>query len=214
MSAIPYPLDPLASSDKSWFTITVKPGILTDKMEFNLAPYWNTVDGYCYVEWGDRTSEAAENELTLKHTYTTAGTYTVRIKGNCYKCLIASVNSGLGLYMVYDTNANWDALGKLTHCPRMFNGCKNMVATIHSLPQNLVQGLNMFTGCRLVTISLDTLAANAPAEGWPTTDISYMFYNAGSGNSPGTVTGSRSAFLAKLPNVLNIGDAFTNTNTT
>jgi hypothetical protein len=60
------------------------------------------------------------------------------------------------------------------------------------------------------TINLDTLAANAPAEGWTAlTNITNMFCY-----SP-NVTGSRSAFLAKCPaDVTGASGAFTGTNTT
>ena len=67
----------------------------------------------------------------------------------------------------------------------------------------------MFNGCINAEMNLDTLVANAPAEGWTKlTNITNMFYGCPK------VTGSRSAFLAKLPNVTNTAGAFAGTNTT
>lgn len=90
-----------------------------------------------------------------------------------------------------------------------------MVATIHSLPKSISNARAMFQNCTLITIDLNELAANAPAEGWTALgSIDSMFYNAGSDNSPGTVTGSQSAFLAKTPNTVPSMYTFRGTNTT
>ena len=167
------------------------------------------------------------------HYYAAAGTYTIKIKADCYKCTFSVYPQN-----VHDVNGNWDALGNITDGSKMFYGCSNAVLTLQNLPQGLVNGTYMFRGCenaqlsitklpaglvtcasmfhtcRKAVIDLDTLVANAPAEGWTElTDISYMFHAASPTNSPGTVTGSRSAFLAKLPNVTNTTSAFYGTNT-
>lgn len=84
----------------------------------------------------------------------------------------------------------------------MFYKCYYAKLHIHKLPAKLSSCRGAFDYCWKAVIDLDELIANAPAEGWPEiTDITRMFYAAGSHNVPGTVTGSRSAFLAKLPNV-------------
>jgi hypothetical protein len=97
----------------------------------------------------------------------------------------------------------------ITNGSSMF--CETIISsfTITKLPAGLINGKSMFyyTGA---TINLDTLAANAPAEGWTAlTNIAEMFCY-----SP-NVTGSRSAFLAKCPaDVTGASGAFTGTNTT
>ena len=97
----------------------------------------------------------------------------------------------------------------LDRAPGMFYGCTNAKLPLTSLPDGLSNADQMFESCKNAEINLDTLVANAPAEGWTKlTNIRYMF----SGCSK--VTGSRSAFLAKCPNVTNTTDAFTGTNTT
>lgn len=127
----------------------------------------------------------------------------------------------------------------LTNGDSMFTDCRNATLPLTSLPAGLTNGHAMFARCSKATlqltslptgptslvaaflsallakINLDDLTANAPEGGWTgVTSIEKMFYNAGSGNSPGTVTGSRSAFLAKFPNVTNTTNAFYGTNTT
>ena len=122
----------------------------------------------------------------------------------------------------------------LTNCASMFRGCSKAQLSLTYLPAGLTNGASMFVGCTKsefaftklpdgitsgclmfygagsgVEINLDTLVANAPADGWvDLTNISGMFY------ACPNVTGSRSAFLSKCPNVTNITDAFRGTNTT
>lgn len=84
--------------------------------------------------------------------------------------------------------------------------------TLTKLPASLGHGNGnvqyMFAYSNLVA-SLDDFARNAPAQGWTNcTNIRNMFLGCSG------VTGSRSAFLAKLPNVTNTSGAFDGTNTT
>ena len=103
----------------------------------------------------------------------------------------------------------------LTNATGMFSSCTNATLPLTSLPDGLTNAASMFSGCKKAVINLDNLTANAPEEGWTeVTNIENMFYHAGSGNSPGTVTGSRSAFLAKFPNATKTTNAFYGTNTT
>ena len=97
----------------------------------------------------------------------------------------------------------------LTEGQNMFSGCKASEITLTHLPANLKTAAGMFKDCINTEINLDTLVANAPADGWTQlTNISNMF------NGCSKVTGSRSAFLAKCPNVTTTTDTFKGTNTT
>ena len=79
-------------------------------------------DGYCkIVDWGDGLSSEVTKTGSLVHNYSQAGTYTIRIKGNCRGIRLGYTKPKI----VYDTNANWDALGKLTDSGSMFTGCVN-----------------------------------------------------------------------------------------
>lgn len=239
MSAIPYPLDPMGSNLGPYFELVVKPGILGNSTAYGFTPYWNT-GGYCKVmDWGDGSSEDATASGTrLTHTYAAAGTYTIRIKADCYRCMFGY--HGTYAPLIYNANGNWDALGNIINGTDMFDGCTNALFNFSELPKGLTAASYMFKGCTkaalmltrlpagltgslvsafdnalLAVINLDDLTANAPEGGWTEVrNIMYMFRNAGSGNSPGTVTGSRSAFLAKFPNVTNTTNAFYGTNTT
>lgn len=285
---IPYKFNPLGVSKSSYFELVVKPGILVDSLTYGFTPYWNA-NGYCKViDWGDNTSEdAVTSETVLTHTYSSSGTYKIKIKADCYRMIFGAMIDNDYAKLVYNSNGNWDALGNITDSRYMFNYCINAVFQFKNIPRNIVNGSNMFSncknailpltslpssltnsvsmfdgctsaslsitslpsnltynsgmfrdctnatllitslpsnltncsnmfyGCNKAVIDLDTLVANAPANGWEKlTNIMYMFYNAGAGNSPGTVTGSRSAFLAKCPNVKSTSNAFTGTNTT
>lgn len=120
MFAIPYPLEPLARCNP-YFEVVVKPGILSSSLTYDIYTILNT-DGYLkVVDWGDGASSEVTKTGSLTHTYSQAGTYTVRIKGNCQGIRLGYTKSE----MIYDTNANWDALGKLTESASMFSGCRN-----------------------------------------------------------------------------------------
>ena len=125
----------------------------------------------------------------------------------------------------------------LTTAQSMFNGCKAAMLPLASLPDSLTQGSNMFQGCRSSIMTIPRLPSGitgagymfyqcqkmtADLDAWVTanpsgwagmTNGNYMMYSAGSGNSPGTVTGSRSAFEALCPNAT-FTTAFYGTNTT
>lgn len=103
----------------------------------------------------------------------------------------------------------------LTEMSTMFYYAHQAHIRISKLPSGIYAVGYAFAQCYKAVINLDELAANAPEGGWTgLTSIESMLTNAGSGNSPGTVTGSRSAFLAKLPNVTSTINAFYGTNTT
>lgn len=239
MSAIPYPLDPMGSNLGPYFELVVKPGILGDSLTYGFTPYWNT-SGYCkVVDWGDGApQDATASGTRLTHTYAAAGTYTIRIKADCYSCMLGY--HGTYAPLIYNANGNWDALGNITNGTNMFEGCTNALFSFSELPKGLIGASYMFKDCTkaaltltrlpaglygnlismfdnalLAVINLDDLTANAPEGGWlEARNLMDMFRNAGSGNSPGTVTGSRSAFLAKFPNMTSADKTFYGTNTT
>ena len=127
-----------------------------------------------------------------------------------FKEFPAGFTGGTGMFSGTRCNFRFTELpDSITNGSSMFSGTIRSSFTITKLPAGLINGSGMFynTGA---TINLDTLAANAPAEGWTAlTNITNMFCY-----SP-NVTGSRSAFLAKCPaDVTGASGAFTGTNTT
>ena len=127
-----------------------------------------------------------------------------------FKEFPAGFTGGTGMFSGTRCNFRFTELpDSITNGSSMFSGTITSSFTITKLPAGLINGSGMFynTGA---TINLDTLAANAPAEGWTAlTNITNMFCY-----SP-NVTGSRSAFLAKCPaDVTGASGAFTGTNTT
>lgn len=122
-----------------------------------------------------------------------------------------SLSSADGMFM-YCNKANFEFTklpDSLQNGAYMFQDCLLAKLPLTNLSAGLTSGRNMFFGCKNAEINLDTLVANAPAEGWTAlTTIQNMF------NGCSKVTGSRSAFLAKCPNVTNTNNAFNGTNTT
>ena len=253
--AIPMTMNPMGrSSGEPYFSLIVKPGILGG-MEYGFTPHWNE-GGYCRVlDWGDGVAENAVTSGTvIKHTYTIAGTYKIKIVGDCWKVIFGKDASYAPL--IYDSNLKWDFLGNITDAPEMFYNSQNAVFVVYSLPpflrtggsafyycrkasfyikrlpdtleaaafmlmgcpnvynlgslsKNINNASSMLRGCINLSISLDDLVKTAPENGWEfLTTIQNMFYGCS------LVTGSRSAFLAKCPNVTNTTNAFEGTNTT
>lgn len=104
----------------------------------------------------------------------------------------------------------------LTNCSNMFQGCGAATMNIPALPAGITSANYMFYRCRKMTADLDTWCANNPG-GWTSlTSVSNFARIAGNLNSPGTFTGSVSAFEALCPNVSDwtTGQPFYGTNTT
>lgn len=111
-------------------------------------------DGYLkVVDWGDGASSEVTKTGSLSHKYSQAGTYTVRIKGNCQGIRLGYTKPE----MIYDTNANWDALGKLTLSGSMFSGCVNAQFKIDKLPESLQTLEYMFKSCHKAEIHIHKL---------------------------------------------------------
>ena len=193
---------------------------------------------------GTTNAYTGNSSARRDHTYAAAGNYKVCLIGDVTRLIFGGRAAPLITYagMVTWCNFNWDVFpswtdfgtafircvnlagtcttlpDRVTRLQSAFNNCQKLRLKINRLPSalNVAAALaNAFQSCYLAEINLDELAANAPANGWPSlTTLTYAFYRCGVNNSPGTCTGSQSAFLAKFPNVTNTTDAFTGTNTT
>ena len=169
MSSIPYPLDPMGSTNRgSYFELVVKPGILGDSLTYGFTPSWNA-GGYCkVVDWGDGSNgDAVTSGALITHTYAAAGTYTILIKADCYR-----VHFGAAPYrtLLYDSNGNWDALGNITTGKDMFSNCINAVFNFSELPKGITNASHMFYECTNATLPLTSLPDGL-------TNGSYMFNN-------------------------------------
>lgn len=101
----------------------------------------------------------------------------------------------------------------LISCANMFQSCEAATMNIRRLPSGITAAQFMFYRCLKMTADLDAWVAANPG-GWPSmTSGNYMMYYAGNDSSPGTVTGSNSAFTALCPNAT-FTLAFYGTNTT
>ena len=156
MSSIPYPLDPMGSTNRGpYFELVVKPGILGNSLTYGFTPYWNA-GGYCkVVDWGDGSNEdAVTSGALITHTYAAAGTYTILIKADCYRFQFGVVPNH---ELVYDSNGNWDALGNITTGDGMFPNCINAVFNFSELPKGMTISSYMFFNCKKATLPLTSL---------------------------------------------------------
>lgn len=121
MFALPYPLDPMGSNLGPYFTLVIKPGILGDSLTYGFTPYWNT-GGYCkVVDWGDGApQDATASGTRLTHTYTVAGTYTIRIKADCYSCTFGYFGTYAPLIYIMPTatGMHWGTLQMALTCSK------------------------------------------------------------------------------------------------
>jgi len=145
-------IDPADWRDDEVFTIDL--AITADNLTFGVQPYWNT-GGWCNIlDWGDGQSQAATTSGTaLTHTFASAGSYRVKVRGDMYRFRVGSTNPAA----VIDCNGNWDALGNITIGTDMFRSCSNGVFAFASLPTGLVNGFYMFYQCSSATLPLSEL---------------------------------------------------------
>ena len=142
--------------------------------------------------------------------FTYGFSYCTNFVGKSLKSLPANLENGLRAF--YNTPV---MESRITYLPETLTSGNqtfyrsNAYISLDRLPPNLANGSRMFSDAPNTVINLDTLAANAPADGWTAlTTISYMFTRCT------RVTGSKSAFLAKCPNVTTSDYWATGTSTT
>ena len=113
------------------------------------------------LDWGDGTAETYVANGTASHTYTNAGTYVVKMRGNVTRAQFGVPNNpNANSEAVIDCNGNWTALGNITKLLYGFSCCTNFVgASLHSLPENLENALSMFYGCASMASILTALPA-------------------------------------------------------
>lgn len=96
------------------------------------------------VDWGDGTNNTitAYNQAQTTHTYSTAGTYTIKILGVCIGWAFGGGGDCLKLLDV-------SQYGCLTiNTGSNFNGCANLVGTALDAPKIITTNINsMFYGC-------------------------------------------------------------------
>lgn len=156
---IPIPLNPVGVDQQDYFTITVtpgyaKPGSTTLGMTYQLQLRGPKGATY-YINWGDGTVDestlaAAETRQTHSHTYTVAGTYTVKVASKRANLIIVGQ-----LYQSYDyaapyaslvkdCNFNWKALPGITQLFYSFAYCRNATYEIPNLPSALKSATGAF----------------------------------------------------------------------
>jgi surface protein len=184
------------------------------------------------VDWGDGNIDTitAWNQAEVTHTYSSSGTYTISIGGECNGFRFNDGGDKLKILSV-STWGNFELIGNLG---RQFYGCTNLDLTSVSDVLNFGNCTNcelMFSGYNFSTINninswdvsnvtnmsfmfSDAILFNQNLNSWnvsSVTDMSFMFYNANSFNgniiswNVTNVTNMNSLFLNATPFNQNIG---------
>lgn len=203
---IPIPLNPVGVDNQDFFTITVTPGG-TDYsgqdlgMTYQLQLRGPKGAAY-YINWGDGTVDqstiaATDTRQTHSHTYTVAGTYTIKIQSKRVNLIIAGQLYQSHDYtapyasLVYDCNFNWKALPNISQLYYSFAYCRNARYKITNLPSTLTNATAVFYQNDMAHVSITQLP-----------NLQYsdrLFYRAGC-NTQTTYT------LTKLPDNLGKGN--------
>ena len=172
---IPHKVNPMGVGATPCFELEVSP--TASSLTYGFTPYWN-VGGYCRVlDWGDGTSETATTSGTaLTHTYHSAGTYTIKIKADCYN-VVFGYSDVYAPLVNYCSGKNWNALGALNSGNNMFRGCLNMTDDINELPESIVSCDFMFYNCQKATLSFNRLPSTVSS-------AAYMFGGCSSATLP------------------------------
>jgi surface protein len=159
----------------------------------------NTSYTYNYnVDWGDGTTSTGLTTATTK-TYTTAGTYTVKITGD-----FPVIRFGLGDKLKLLQVKNWGSI-KWSSMYSSFSGCSNLTITALDAPDlsNLTDMGYMFNNCwslnqsinhwdvsnveNMIYMFLNCITFNKSLNSWnvsKVTNMSFMFANANAFNQP------------------------------
>ena len=150
------------------------------------------------VDWGDGTTSTGLTTATTK-TYTTAGTYTVKITGN-FPVIRFGGGDKLKLLQV----KNWGSI-KWSSMYSAFSGCSNLTITALDAPDlsNVIDMGYMFNNCSSLNQSIDhwnvsnvenmiymftnCVTFNKSLNSWnvsKVTNMSFMFVNANAFNQP------------------------------
>jgi len=109
-----------------------------------------------YVSWGDGYKDhiTIYNQAEVTHTYTTIGTYTIKIKGSCKGFRFNNTEDRLKLLEI----SNWGNL-ELGNSGSYFYGCVNMQISAKGKLKNptMTDCQQFFRGCTLFNSDLDWL---------------------------------------------------------
>lgn len=184
---IPIQLNPLGVQENEYFTITVTPGFKKSGsaalgMTYQLQLRGPKGAAY-YINWGDGTVDqstiaATDTRQTHSHTYTIAGTYTVKLASERVDLIIVGQLYQSHDYaapyasLVKDCNFNWKALPGITkQLFYSFAYCRNATYEIPNLPSTLTSASGVF---------YQNQSANVIITQLPNLQYSdRLFYNAG-----------------------------------
>lgn len=136
---------------------------------------WFSAGQEVVIDWGDGSDAEPVSDTGgdtyIGHTYTTAGTYTIKISGSMTMYGRSSNVDILGQTLL----TRVDSFGKLgvTSLAYAFRGCTGLTSVPKTLPDSVTNMSSMFSNC-------SGAAFNPDVSKWDVSNvayISYMFYN-------------------------------------
>lgn len=165
---IPIQLNPLGVgvSQKDYFTITVG-AELKASMTYQLQLRGPKGAAY-YINWGDGTVDestiaATATRQTHSHTYTIAGTYTVKVaSARVDLIIVGQLNQSSGYdypyaSMVIDCNFNWKALPGIKQLTHSFANCMRATYEIPNLPRSITNASGAFLNNYFANVAITQL---------------------------------------------------------
>ncbi len=185
------------------FIITVKTDNLSTGSSSNNQFKLPFISGYiysCIVDWGDgiRNKITAYNQAETTHTYSSIGTYTIKITGICESIYFNNTGDRLKILTI----EQWGSIKWKTFLSA-FNGCSNLTGNFTDNPNlesvtilaNMFLGASSFNGdislwniSNITNISAmfrEASSFNQDISLWDTSNVttmSQLFYNASSFN--------------------------------
>ncbi|WP_430815135.1 BspA family leucine-rich repeat surface protein [Carboxylicivirga sp. RSCT41] len=133
--------------------------------------------GYKFtIDWGDGTVQSLRDGDVFEHTYSAAGTYTVKISGDFP--VIYFNNSGDKAKI--QTIERWGDI-EWSSMAHAFNGCSNLQLNAADAPDlsNVISLRAMFMGCSVIDADISHWDVSNVS------DVEYMFYKATAFNNGG-----------------------------
>jgi len=137
---------------------------------------WFSAGQAVVIDWGDGSAKETVSATSgqsgyIRHTYASAGTYTIRISGSMNRYGRSGDVDILGQTLL----TRVDSFGKLglTSLTRAFRGCTGLTSVPKTLPSEVTDIYAMFSRC-------SGAAFNPDVSKWDVSnvvDMSWMFYN-------------------------------------
>ena len=149
----------MAAKKEEVFTLTIQ---VAANQTWSFPCHISTGEYLDILDWGDGASDTYVANGTASHTYASAGTYVVKMRGNVTRAQFGVPNNpNANSDAVIDCNGNWTALGNVTDFRYGFSCCRNFTGASlqQALPPNVSGSiLSCFHRCSSMTTPIIELS--------------------------------------------------------